>query len=205
MKFFTLKNVTADKPSLCFKPVDIICLKLSLLTHFSSVKLSYWATLEMALHDSFILVALHNRDNQCKAPCKRTQHCWPTTPNIASVCTPCCMLLRVVACCCAKFETGQTFKPTTPNISFDPWAPKVVQQCWIRLHSSSNIGGATHSHYTWSQSLMDCILRRMHCRSSTLLRVNVASVCAELNFARSDSVGSKLSRRNTKWKTLLVL
>ena len=201
----------ADKPSLCFKPVDIICLKLSLLTHFSSVKLSYWARLEMALHDSFILVALHNRDNQCKAPCKRTQYCWATTPKIVG-----CYMLRTsahpVACCCVllravaqSFETGQTFKPTTPNISFDPWAPKVVQQCWIRLHSSSNIGGATHSHYTWSQSLMGCILRTMHCRSSTLLRVNVASVCAELNFARSDSVGAKLSRRNTKWKTLLVL
>ena len=49
VKFFTLKNVMADKPSLCFKPVDIICLKLSLLTHFSSVKLSYRA--------------LHNGDN----------------------------------------------------------------------------------------------------------------------------------------------
>ena len=35
-------------------------------------------------------------------------------------CTPCCMLLDVVACCCAKFETGQTFQPTTPNISFVP-------------------------------------------------------------------------------------
>ena len=68
VKFFTLKNVMADKPSLCFKPVDIICLTLSLLTHFSSVKLSYRA--------------LHNGDNQSKAPCKRTQHCWPTTPNI---------------------------------------------------------------------------------------------------------------------------
>ena len=156
----------ADKPSLCFKPVDIICLKLSLLTHFSSVKLSYWARLEMALHDSFILVALHNRDNQCKAPCKRTQYCWATTPKIVG-----CYMLRTsahpVACCCVllravaqSFETGQTFKPTTPNISFDPWAPKVVQQCWIRLHSSSNIGGATHSHYTWSQSLMGCTFAR---------------------------------------------
>ena len=31
--------------------------------------------------------------------------------HVASVCTPCCMLLDVVACCCAKFETGQTFSP----------------------------------------------------------------------------------------------
>ena len=34
-------------------------------------------------------------------------------------------LLHVVACCCAKFETDQTFQPTTPNISFFfPWFPK---------------------------------------------------------------------------------
>ena len=33
-------------------------------------------------------------------------------------------LLHVVACCCAKFETGQTFQQTTPNISFVPWSPK---------------------------------------------------------------------------------
>ena len=45
----------------------------------------------------------------------------------------CCVrlhtLLRVVTRCwdrsrCAKFETGQTFKPTTPNISFIPWSSK---------------------------------------------------------------------------------
>ena len=39
-------------------------------------------------------------------------------------CKPCCRLLHVVACCCPKFKTGQTFKPTTPNISFVPWSPK---------------------------------------------------------------------------------
>ena len=44
--------------------------------------------------------------------------------HVASVCTPCCMLLDVVACCCAKFETGQTFRPTTPNISIVLWSPK---------------------------------------------------------------------------------
>ena len=38
----------------------------------------------------------------------------------------CCvrLLLDVVACCCAQFETGQTFQPTTPNISFILWSPK---------------------------------------------------------------------------------
>ena len=40
----------------------------------------------------------------------------------------------------------------------------VAQQCWICLHSSSNIVGATHAHYTWSpgnlRSLMGCIHSR---------------------------------------------
>ena len=58
-------------------------------------------------------------------PCKRTQHCWPTTPNIVgpnSVVTCCVRLhgtttmLALVGTCCVQFETGQTFGPTSPNI-----------------------------------------------------------------------------------------
>ena len=52
------------------------------------------------------------------------------------VCTLYYMLLHVVACCWelfVLFETGQNFEPKTPNISFGP------QQCWISLHSRSNI------------------------------------------------------------------
>ena len=66
--------------------------------------------------------------------------------HVASVCTPCCMLLDVVARCCAKFETGQTFQPTTPNISFVPWSAKrsatmldpfaqLFQHCWGHVRS----------------------------------------------------------------------
>ena len=73
-----------------------------------------------------------------------SQHCWML--HVASVCTPCCMLLDVVACRCAKFETGQTLQPTTPNISFVPWSPKssatmldpfaqLFQHCWGRARS----------------------------------------------------------------------
>ena len=51
-----------------------------------------------------------------------------------------------VASCCAKFETGQTFQPTTPNISFVPWSPKrsatmldpfaqLFQHCWGHARS----------------------------------------------------------------------
>ena len=43
-------------------------------------------------------------------------------------CVTCCVrlhtLLHVVGCCCAKFETSQTFQPTTLNISFVLWSPK---------------------------------------------------------------------------------
>jgi len=62
----------------------------------------------------------------------------------------CCVrlhtLLHVVGCCCAKFETGQTFQPTTPNIYFVPWSPKrratmldpfaqLFQHCWGHARS----------------------------------------------------------------------
>ena len=41
----------------------------------------------------------------------------PTLLNVT--CSVCLHILsHVVGSCCAKFETGQTFEPTTPNISF---------------------------------------------------------------------------------------
>ena len=54
-------------------------------------------------------------------------------------------LLHVVGSCCTKFETGQIFEPTTPNISFVPLLPK--------------------RSATMLESLMRCILPTMHCRS----------------------------------------
>ena len=81
---------------------------------------------------------------------KRTKHCWPTTLNIlwmlhvASVCTPCCMLLCVVGSCCTKFETDQTFSyvqtdATTPN--------KLGQQCWELLRLFSSLAEGTNNWY----------------------------------------------------------
>ena len=62
-----------------------------------------------------------------KGPCKRTQHlqkCWRL--HAAFVCTTHRTLLHVFSVlllsCCAKFETGQTFKKATPNIV--PLSPK---------------------------------------------------------------------------------
>ena len=89
-----------------------------------------------------------------EVPCEPgMQRCWPTTPNVVG-----CYILRPfehpVACCwecsCAKFEIGQTSEPITPNISFvRSDLRNVAQQCWICLHGSPNIVGATHAHFTW--------------------------------------------------------
>ena len=59
----------------------------------------------------------------------------------------CWMLLLVVA---------QSLKPVTlfsqqlPTFLLFRDRRSLVQQCWNRLHSSSNIVGATYSHYAWS-------------------------------------------------------
>ena len=53
-------------------------------------------------------------------------HCWPTTPNIVrrNNVVSCCVclhgtttILALVGTCWVQFETGQTFGPTSPNIS----------------------------------------------------------------------------------------
>ena len=61
-----------------------------------------------------------------KAPLKRAQHCWPTTPNVVGcymlrpfahpvVC--CWMLLRVVGSCHIRLHTTANKDATTPNIA----------------------------------------------------------------------------------------
>ena len=57
-----------------------------------------------------------------------SQHC--SMLHVASVCTPCCMLLNVVACCCAKFETGQTFNLVQTDATLLTYN---LQHCWELL------------------------------------------------------------------------
>ena len=90
-------------------------------------------------------------------------NCWML--HVASVCTAvgnCCE--RVVA---QSLQTGQTFEPTTPNISFVPWSPKrsatildqfaqLFQHCW---------GHASALHMVFLQSQIGCIPSTVHCRS----------------------------------------
>ena len=82
-----------------------------------------------------------------KAPCKRTQLSWLTSNCWMIVLLP---FVHLVACCwaCTKFQTGQTFEPTSPNISFVSWSSKrsatildpfaqLSQHCWshaLALH-----------------------------------------------------------------------
>ena len=89
----------------------------------------------------------------CKAPWEPTQHCWPTTPqhcwmlHVASVCTPCCVLSGVVV---QSLKPVKLLSQQLPTFLLFRDRRSVAQQCWIRLHRSSNIFAAKHAHYTWS-------------------------------------------------------
>ena len=79
-----------------------------------------------------------------------SQHCWML--HVASVCTPCCMLLRVLGSRCSKSETGQTFEPTTPNISF---VLTLLGVGCIRLHTTANMDATTPNIVGLVRSLKD--------------------------------------------------
>ena len=68
-----------------------------------------------------------------QAICKRTQHCWATTLNIVGcyMLCPFANLLHAVACCCAKFETGQTLSPVQTDATL--LADKSQHYCWDLL------------------------------------------------------------------------
>ena len=107
-----------------------------------------------------------------KAPCKRTQHCWPTTPNIvrcymlrpfAHPVACCWMLLSVVAQSLKPVKLFSQQLPTLPTISWgharslrmvykDLWVvsfprctagPNIAGSCCIRLHTTANTHATT--------------------------------------------------------------
>ena len=73
-----------------------------------------------------------------------SHHYWML--HVALVCKPCCMLLDVVS---QSLKPVKLFSQQLPTFPLFRNRRSVVQQCWIRLHSSSNIVGATHAHYAW--------------------------------------------------------
>ena len=48
--------------------------------------------------------------------------------HVASVCAPCCTLLDVVGCCCAKFETGLTFSPVQTDATLGPFIREKISR-----------------------------------------------------------------------------
>ena len=59
----------------------------------------------------------------------------------------CWMLLRVVA---QRLKPVKLFSQQLPTFLLFCDRRSLAQQCWIRLHSSSNIVGATRAHYACS-------------------------------------------------------
>ena len=119
------------------------------------------------------------------ALCKRTQHCWPTTPNIvgcymlrpfARPVACCWMLVRVVA---QSLKLVKLFSQQLPKFLLFRYRRSVAQQCCIRLHSSPNVNGATHAHYAWFTKTYGLYSSHDALQVQNLLGV-VASVCIRL-------------------------
>ena len=93
----------------------------------------------------------------------------------------CCVLLRVVA---QRLKPVKLFSQQLPTFLLFRDRRSVTLQCWIRSHSSSNIAGDTHAHYTWSpksyglypfhDALQVLTLLAQHCRE--LLRPFASSL-----------------------------
>ena len=70
----------------------------------------------------------------------------PRALHVASVCTPCCMLLDVVA---QSLKPVKLFSQQLSTFLLFYDRRSVAQQCWIRSHGSSNIVWDTHADYAW--------------------------------------------------------
>ena len=106
-----------------------------------------------------------------------SQHCWML--HVASVCTPCCMLLEVVVVVAQSLKPVKLFIQQLPTFLLFRDRRSVAQQCWIRLHSSSNIVGATYARYTWITKTYRLYSSHDALQVPDLLGV-VASVCTPL-------------------------
>ena len=90
--------------------------RYTIIKHISKIKRNkIKGTFMHTCFDSIHINYLHNKcmglDGNLKAPCKRTQHCWPATPNNLG-----CHMLRPFAhpvpCCWMLFRVvAQSLKP----------------------------------------------------------------------------------------------
>ena len=104
-------------------------------------------------------------------------HCWVL--HATSVCTPCCMLLMLLRVVAQSLKPVKLFSQQLPTFLLFRDRRSVAQQCWIRLHSSSNIVGATHAHYAWITKTYGLYSSHDALQVPNLLGV-VASVCTPL-------------------------
>ena len=116
----------------------------------------------------YVPVWCFGQDLLPSAACKRTQHCWML--HVASVCTPCCVLLNGVACCCAKFETGQTFSPVQTDATLlaynsqhcwellRPFARSLVALCTYQCKAGEGGGGGGRA---WGGDLIVSVVPRV--------------------------------------------
>ena len=88
----------------------------------------------------------------------------------------CWMLLRFVA---QSLKPVKLFSQQLPTFLLFRDRRSVAQQCWIRLHSSSNIVGATHADYAWCTKTYGLYPSHNALQVPTLLGV-VVSVCTPL-------------------------
>ena len=88
----------------------------------------------------------------------------------------CWMLLRVVA---QSLKPVKLFSQQLPTFLLFRDRRSVAQQCWIRLHSSSNIVWAAHAYYAWFTKTYGLYPSHDAQQVPTLLGF-VASVCTPL-------------------------
>ena len=88
----------------------------------------------------------------------------------------CWMLLCVVA---QSLKLVKLFSQQLPTFLLFHDHRSVAQQCWIRLHSSSNIVGAAHAHYAWFTKTYGLFPSHDTLQVPKLLGV-VVSVCTPL-------------------------
>ena len=85
-------------------------------------------------------------------------------------------MLHVVA---RSLKPVKLFSQQLPTFLLFRDRRSVAQQCWIRLHSSSNIVGAAHAHYAWITKTYGLYPSHDVLQVPKLLGV-VASVCTPL-------------------------
>ena len=110
----------------------------------------------------------------------------------------CWMLLGVVA---QSLKLVKFFSQQLPTLLLFRDRRSAAQRCWIRLHSSSNIVGATHADYAWFTKTYGLYPSHDVLQVPTLLGV-VASVCRPLPI-RAQQCWDWLANNNAPVCTVL--